>query len=42
MHQVDPEVVDTHLLEQTQFLDVVFDGAEHAETVDDLVGHEVG
>src|SRR4051794_1230577 len=40
VHQVDVELVDPELLELAQLRDVVVDRAEHAEAVDDLVGHE--
>ena len=42
VHEVDVELVDAERLELAQLGDVVLDRAEHAEAVDDLVGHELG
>ena len=40
-HEVDVELVDADRLELLELLRRVRDGAEHAETVDDLVGDEL-
>src|SRR4051794_30860465 len=42
VHQVDVELVDAEALELAQLGDVVVDGAQDAEALDDLVGDELG
>ncbi len=37
-----PRTGAVELLERLELLDVLFGGAQHAEPIDDLVGHEVG
>ena len=40
VHQVDVELVDAGIGQLAQLLDMVLDGADDAEAVDDLIAHE--
>ena len=42
VHQIDAKLIDTHIAQQRELLDVVIDRTEHAETVDNVIWYEIG